>query len=491
MSGSGKAEPAAGARSAAVRAGGGRQEDGMLRARGTQKGRETAKAATGISWRVRVGAVMATTVALAGVLVGLPASASAATPTTKTFSYTGGVQTFTVPTGVTSLQITTAGAGGGSGLGSSGVSPGSGGPGGQITGTAAVTAGSVLYLAVGQGGGNALTQGSPCFSYPSRGGSAGSGLFGHSGGSGGEADLCIAGGGGGGGGASFVLTDTRGTALVIAGGGGGGGGGGGFVGESGGSGGSAGGAGNGGDGSGAGHGSGGTVGAASNGVGGSGSESNNFSSAGGGGGGGGGWHGGTGGTGGAGGAGGGGGGGAGSNYVSGSLTGPVISASPSGAGANGQIIITYTSTAFCRGRPATVGARPGSRRLVGTAAADVIVGGRKADVIDGRGGNDQICGRGGNDRLRGGRGNDRVFGQAGRDRLTGGRGSDRLAGGSGNDRLNGGSGRDRLSGGSGNDRIIAADRRRDLVDCGPGRDRVRADRFDRLRRCERVVRPGG
>jgi hypothetical protein len=166
------------------------------------------------------------------------------------------------------------------------------------------------------------------------------------------------------------------------------------------------------------------------------------------------------------------------------------------AGANGRI----TSTAFCRGRPATVRARPGSRRLVGTAGADVIVGGRRADVIDGRAGNDRICGRGGGDRLRGGRGDDRLSGQAGRDRLAGGRGNDLLSGGAGNDRLSGGSGkdlliggsgRDRMSGGPGNDRILAADRRRDLVDCGPGRDSVEADRFDRLRRCERVVRLGG
>ena len=69
----------------------------MLGARGTQKGTAAAKAATAIGSRVRVVALIATAVALAGLLVGPPAAASAATPTTKTFSYTGGGQTFTVP----------------------------------------------------------------------------------------------------------------------------------------------------------------------------------------------------------------------------------------------------------------------------------------------------------------------------------------------------------------------------------------------------------
>jgi hypothetical protein len=73
----------------------------MIRARGRQKGRATAGAATVIGSRGRVVAVIATAVALAGVLVGLPASASAATPITKTSSDTGGVQTSTVPNGVT------------------------------------------------------------------------------------------------------------------------------------------------------------------------------------------------------------------------------------------------------------------------------------------------------------------------------------------------------------------------------------------------------
>jgi activator of Hsp90 ATPase-like protein len=41
---------------------------------------------------------------------------------------------------------------------------------------------------------------------------------------------------------------------------------------------------------------------------------------------------------------------------------------------------------------------------------------------------------------------------------------------------------------AGSDRINVADGRRDVVRCGRGRDRVRADRRDRLIRCERVRR---
>jgi Ca2+-binding RTX toxin-like protein len=122
---------------------------------------------------------------------------------------------------------------------------------------------------------------------------------------------------------------------------------------------------------------------------------------------------------------------------------------------------------FCRGRPGTLVARPGSGPLAGTGQAEAIVGGRGADVIDGRGGDDLICGRGGDDRLFGQASRDRLAGGWGKDRLAGGRGNYRLWGGSGNDRLGGGSGRDRLSGRAGNDRIMAADRRRDLVDAAP------------------------
>jgi Ca2+-binding RTX toxin-like protein len=62
-------------------------------------------------------------------------------------------------------------------------------------------------------------------------------------------------------------------------------------------------------------------------------------------------------------------------------------------------------------------------------------------------------------------------------------------GSSGNDRISLGSGRDTALGGSGNDTISARDGFRDAINCGPGRDRVTADRSDRVHRnCERVSR---
>ncbi|MDP1849791.1 MAG: hypothetical protein Q8K79_18540 [Solirubrobacteraceae bacterium] len=173
----------------------------------------------------------------------------------------------------------------------------------------------------------------------------------------------------------------------------------------------------------------------------------------------------------------------------------------------------------CAGRPATIVARPGQRRIDGTAGRDVIVGSRAADTIDGRGGSDTICAGRGNDTVRGSSGNDVLRGGAGHDRLRGDSGNDRLLGGSGNDVLRGGSGRDRLSGNAGRDRadggagndhldetgfrgigndrlrgdaghdtIRSNDSTRDSIDCGSGRDSAAIDHADGPRRCESVRR---
>jgi hypothetical protein len=93
-----------------------------------------------------------------------------------------------------------------------------------------------------------------------------------------------------------------------------------------------------------------------------------------------------------------------------------------------------------------------------------------------------------NDVLRGTAGNDRLFGLAGNDTLRGLAGDDFLDGGSGNDRLFGDAGTDRFVGRAGNDVLDSRDGRAESVDCGPGRDRVRADRSDRVRACEVVRR---
>jgi Ca2+-binding RTX toxin-like protein len=72
--------------------------------------------------------------------------------------------------------------------------------------------------------------------------------------------------------------------------------------------------------------------------------------------------------------------------------------------------------------------------------------------------------------------------------LIGGPGNDRLNGGTGNDTLIGNGGKDSLVGGPGNDAINARDGVRELVKCGPGKDRVKADKKDRLSGCEKKLR---
>ena len=49
-------------------------------------------------------------------------------------------------------------------------------------------------------------------------------------------------------------------------------------------------------------------------------------------------------------------------------------------------------------------------------------------------------------------------------------------------------GKDAINAGSGNDIINSVDGVRETVDCGAGRDTVRADRRDHLRHCETVTR---
>ena len=125
----------------------------------------------------------------------------------------------------------------------------------------------------------------------------------------------------------------------------------------------------------------------------------------------------------------------------------------------------------------------------GTARADRLTGTPAGDRLRGLGGNDVLSGRAGADCLEGGSGNDRLSGGTGNDRLVGGTGGDTLTGSAGNDTLSGGTGRDRFDGGAGNDTISSRDGRREVVRCGTGgRDKVTADRADRLVGCERVTR---
>jgi Ca2+-binding RTX toxin-like protein len=93
----------------------------------------------------------------------------------------------------------------------------------------------------------------------------------------------------------------------------------------------------------------------------------------------------------------------------------------------------------------------------------------------------------GRDRLVGGSLRDRILGRGDVDRLSGRGGDDRLIGDARGDLLNGGAGEDRLRGEQGTDRLRARDGQRDEVNGGPGRDKARADRKDRIRNVERVV----
>ncbi len=89
----------------------------------------------------------------------------------------------------------------------------------------------------------------------------------------------------------------------------------------------------------------------------------------------------------------------------------------------------------CRGELVTRAALPTGRRLVGTAARDVIAGSDAADRIIGHGGGDIVCAGGGDDVVRGGGGADELHGGVGDDELRGGDGDDTCRGGLGEDEL--------------------------------------------------------
>src|SRR5881392_498865 len=96
-------------------------------------------------------------VLLSGALVGAtltPVAAQATAPSIVTvpFGYTGSTTTWTVPAGVTSINLTVIGAQGGQGGRDSTPSPNPGGYQGIVSGTLTVTPGQVLTIGVGAGG---------------------------------------------------------------------------------------------------------------------------------------------------------------------------------------------------------------------------------------------------------------------------------------------------------------------------------------------------
>jgi hypothetical protein len=80
---------------------------------------------------------------------------------TETFDFTGAVQTYTVPSGVTSVFIECWGAEGGNATLNANVCPGQamGGDGGYSSGDLAVTPGQTLFVFVGGAGGSGNTGG--------------------------------------------------------------------------------------------------------------------------------------------------------------------------------------------------------------------------------------------------------------------------------------------------------------------------------------------
>lgn len=90
-----------------------------------------------------------------------------------------------------------------------------------------------------------------------------------------------------------------------------------------------------------------------------------------------------------------------------------------------------------------------------------------------------------------GDGPDRLVGTGDSNVLKTKGGRDIVDGGGGRDRINPGRGKDEVEGGPGNDIIRARDGKRDRIDCGSGRrDKVIADRKDKVKRCRTVKRRG-
>ena len=102
----------------------------------------------------------------------------------------------------------------------------------------------------------------------------------------------------------------------------------------------------------------------------------------------------------------------------------------------------------------------------------------------GTGGHDVLMGTNGADQMYGYAGDDIISGLRGNDLMYGGSGEDALWGSYGDDNLYGRTGADDLHGMGGNDYLSANDGKRDLVDCGPGRDWYNVDFFDVVRNCE-------
>ena len=160
---------------------------------------------------------------LARLSLPLLALLSPAVEAQTTLTYTGALQTYTVPVGAGGVQIQAAGAGGGSGGNDLNGLGGTGGAGARATGTYYAAPGTVLNIYVGQGGRSGNTsQGTYNYTNAAGAGGLAGGAAGFAGGAGGQPGSGGYSGGGAGGGAASVVATVANVPLVIAGGGGGG-----------------------------------------------------------------------------------------------------------------------------------------------------------------------------------------------------------------------------------------------------------------------------
>ena len=121
--------------------------------------------------------------------------------------------------------------------------------------------------------------------------------------------------------------------------------------------------------------------------------------------------------------------------------------------------------------------------IIGTDHTDIFKGTSKAEQISGLGGGDQINGGGGNDLVEGGAGADELGDGLGQDSVYGGAGKDNLIGQGGD------ASSDHFFAGRGDDIVQPWDSPavKDVVGCGPGIDKVYADKADVIKdNCERV-----
>ena len=168
-------------------------------------GRRAGLLAAGLALALPSGLAMS---ALSGV-----SPTSAAETISQTFTFNDTTQYFSVPAGVSSIDLTASGGSGGSGA--------SAGPGAQITETVPVSPGDTLVVELGGQGGDGGVQG-PLSQSPQGGAGGLSSGDGMNGGPGGSTNYLVDGNAGaGGGGGTEVVDATTGAILVVAGGGGG------------------------------------------------------------------------------------------------------------------------------------------------------------------------------------------------------------------------------------------------------------------------------